>query len=195
MTRAITISRTYGSGGREVGLKLAGRLGIPFYDKELIALTAKEGNIERSILENHDEEAPGFNSYSFRSTPPYYQVAMTEKIYKAQAAVIRELARKGPCVIVGRCANYILDNSIDLFIFANMEERIRRILQKGTAFPEDGIREQINNIDKKRSEYHRYYSREKWGIMEDYDMCLNTGLTGTEGCVEAALTYISHIQI
>lgn len=194
MTRAITISRTYGSGGREVGLKLAGRLGIPFYDKELIALTAKEGNIERSILENHDEESPGFCSYSFRSTPPYYQMAMTEKIYKAQAAVIHELAKKGPCVIVGRCANYILDNSIDLFIFAKMEERVRRILQSGRTFPEDRIREQINNIDKKRAEYHQYYSKEKWGAMEDYDICLNTGLTGTEGCVEAALTYISHIH-
>lgn len=194
MTRTITISRTYGSGGREVGLKLAGRLNLPFYDKELITLTAREGNIDRALLEDHDEESPGFNSYSFRSTPPFYQIALTEKIYKAQAAVIKDLADRGPCVIVGRCANYILKDSIDIFIFAGMEDRVRRIVEKGVNITEDSIREQIINIDKKRSEYHRYYSREAWGAMEDYDICLNTGLAGVDGSVEAALAYIAAVQ-
>ena len=128
MNRAITISREYGSGGREIGEKLARRLGIPFYDKELIAMIAKEGNIETSVLEANDEVDPDFDNYSPRQVPPDYQIAMTQRIYAAQATVIRNLNDKGPCVIVGRCADAILPDAVNIFVFSDMENRINRIM-------------------------------------------------------------------
>lgn len=101
MNRAITISREYGSGGREIGEKLARRLGIPFYDKELIAMIAKEGNIETSVLEANDEVDPDFDNYSPRQVPPDYQIAMTQRIYAAQATVIRNLNDRGRALLWG----------------------------------------------------------------------------------------------
>ena len=108
MNRAITISREYGSGGREIGEKLAQRLGIPFYDKELIAMIAEEGNIETSVLEANDEVDSDLDNYSPRQVPPDYQIAMTQRIYAAQATVIRSLNDKGPCVIIGKGSNLLV---------------------------------------------------------------------------------------
>ena len=101
MNRVITISRQYGSGGRELGEKLAARLGIPFYDKELVGMIAREGKIETAVLEAYDEVEPDLDNYSLRDVPPDYQIAMTQKLYAAQCRVILDLAAKGPCVIVG----------------------------------------------------------------------------------------------
>ena len=176
MNRAITISREYGSGGREIGEKLARRLGIPFYDKELIAMIAKEGNIETSVLEANDEVDPDFDNYSPRQVPPDYQIAMTQRIYAAQATVIRNLNDKGPCVIVGRCADAILPDAVNIFVFSDMENRINRIMSLNPGLTRE------------------YYSTTQWGDMDAYDICLNSGLAGVEGCLEAALTYIKYVK-
>lgn len=194
MNRAITISRQYGSGGRELGEKLAGKLGIPFYDKELIAMIAKEGNIEPSVLEANDEVEPDLDNYSTRLIEPEYQIAMTQRIYTAQASVIKSLAEKGACVIVGRCADAILPDAVNIFVFADMESRIKRICSLNPQFSRDEAVNSINAVDRRRKAYHEYYSPIEWGKMDAYDICLNSGLTGVDGCLDAALTYISHIK-
>ena len=194
MNRAITISRQYGSGGRELGEKLAKKLGIPFYDKELIAMIAKEGNIEPSILEANDEVEPDLDNYSTRQIEPEYQIAMTQRIYTAQASVIRALADKGPCVIVGRCADAILPEAVNLFVFADLESRIQRIMSIHPDLSRDEAANSIAMVDRRRKAYHEYYSPIEWGKMDAYDICLNSGLIGVDGCLDAALTYISHVE-
>lgn len=194
MNRAITISREYGSGGREVGEKLAQKMGIPFYDKELIAMIAKEGNIETSVLEANDEVDPDLDNYSPRQIAPDYQIAMAQRIYAAQATVIRSLDEKGPCVIVGRCADAILPEAVNIFIFADMESRIARIMSLNPGLAREEAKASIMAVDKRRKAYHEYYSTTQWGEMSAYDICLNSGLVGVEGCLEAALTYIGYVK-
>lgn len=194
MNRVITISRQYGSGGRELGEKLAKRLGIPFYDKELINMIAKEGNIETAVLEAYDEVAPDFDNYSLRDVPPDYQIAQTQKLYAAQCRVISDLAAKGPCVMVGRCADAILADAVRIFVYADMERRKDRIAGLFPELSRDQVGKRIVTVDKKRKEYHEYYSTKDWGEMEGYDLCLNTGRTGVDGCLEAALAYMEHVK-
>lgn len=194
MNRAITISREYGSGGREIGEKLAVKLGIPFYDKELIAMIAKEGNIETSVLEANDEVDPDLDNYSPRLVSPDYQIAMTQRIYAAQAAVIRKLNEKGPCVIVGRCADAILPDAVNIFVFADMESRIGRIMSLNPGLSRDEAKASIQTIDRRRKAYHEYYATTQWGDMGAYDICLNSGLVGVEGCLASIMAYIEYIK-
>lgn len=194
MSRVITISRQYGSGGRELGEKLAARLGIPFYDKELVGMIAREGNIETALLEAYDEVEPDFDNYSLRDVPPDYQIAMTQKLYAVQCRVILDLAAKGPCVMVGRCADAILPEAVRLFVFADMDQRVKRISRLHPELPGDQVEKRIISVDRKRKAYHEYYSTKDWGEMEGYDLCLNTGKTGVDGCLEAALAYIGHVK-
>lgn len=194
MNRVITISRQYGSGGRELGEKLAERLGIPFYDKELINMIAKEGNIETAVLEAYDEVAPDFDNYSLRDVPPDYQIAQTQKLYAAQCRVINDLAAKGPCVMVGRCADAILADAVRIFVYADMERRKDRIAGLFPELTREQVEKRIVSVDKKRKAYHEYYSTKDWGEMGGYDLCLNTGLVGVDGCLEAAITYISFVK-
>ncbi len=193
MNKVITISRQYGSGGRELGEKLAQKLGIPFYDKELIKMIAKEGNIEASMVEAYDEVEPDFDNYSVRDIPPDYQIAMTQKIYSAQCKVIGDLAAKGPCVIVGRCADAILQDAVRIFVFAEMESRVRRIADLLPDLPADRLEKRIISVDRRRKAYHEYYSTKNWGEMEGYDLCLNSGKVGVDGCVETAAAYIGRV--
>lgn len=194
MSGVITVSRQYGSGGREMGEKLAIRLDIPFYDRNLIAMIAEEGNIEPSILEANDEVGPDLDNYSAREIQPDYQIAMTQRIYAAQATVIKKVAAATPCVIVGRCADAILQDAVNIFVFADMESRIKRIMSLYPEYNEDKARAVIAATDKKRRAYHEYYSTIAWGTMEAYDICLNSGLAGVDGCLDAALTYITHVK-
>lgn len=190
MNKVITISRQYGSGGRELGEKLAQKLGIPFYDKELIKMIAKEGNMEAAMVEAYDEVEPDFDNYSGRDIPPDYQIAMTQKIYSAQSRVISDLASKGPCVIVGRCADAILPEAVRIFAFADMENRIRRIADRLPGLTADKLEKRIISVDSRRKAYHEYYSTKGWGEMDGYDLCLNTGKAGLNGCLETAEAYI-----
>ena len=119
---------------------------------------------------------------------------MTQRIYAAQATVIRNLNEKGPCVIVGRCADAILPDAINIFVFSDMENRIRRIMSLNPGLSREEAKASILAVDKKRKAYHEYYSTTQWGDMDAYDICLNSGLAGVEGCLEAALTYIKYVR-
>ena len=137
---------------------------------------------------------PDFDNYSPRQVPPDYQIAMTQRIYAAQATVIRNLNDKGPCVIVGRCADAILPDAVNIFVFSDMENRINRIMSLNPGLTREEAKASILAVDKRRKAYHEYYSTTQWGDMDAYDICLNSGLAGVEGCLEAALTYIKYVK-
>ena len=198
----ITISREYGSGGREIGRQLASRLGIAYYDKKLIIQEEKKSGIDENLFDNVEERANDSLIYSLamglyasaNHTVNIADLTMNDRIYKVQSDVIKQVASEGPCVIVGRCADHILrglPNCVNLFIHASMENRARRAIEVYKQ-PEDGILDLLVRMDKRRRSYHNYYSDEKWGDAHSYHISLDSGVIGIEAAVEVILCYLSH---
>jgi len=190
----ITVGRQYGSGGRYVARLLAEKLEIPFYDKELLAEVAKDSGFCQDLLEEHDERNTRNFLFSMMSgTQPmgetgsmYMDMPLNHRIFLAQFDTIRRIAAQGPCVIVGRCADYVLrdqENVLNVFIKADKEERIRRIVEYYGA---DAYRaeEMIKKSDKQRASYYNYYATGTWGDVNNYDLCVDTGALGIMGAVE-----------
>lgn len=194
MKRVITISREYGSGGRELGVRLSEQLGIPFYDKELITLAAKEGNIEKTLLQINDEVSPDLTAYSSYLNKTHYQLTMSQQMFEIQAKIIRDLAEKGPCIIVGRCADSILKNSLNLFVYADIQYRVQKKCEIDQDMPPGKMEEFIKSMDKKRKEYYEFYTGKMWGLAEHYHLCLDSGLVGVDGCLETVLAYMKYID-
>ncbi len=189
----ITIGREFGSGGREIGLKLAEKLDIPFYDKELILETAKKTKLEESIVEKFDEKYafPGFHTSNLFDI---YQMPMSDRIYIAQADVIREIAEKGSAVIVGRCADYILEDDPDcfkIFITAPMKEKIERKREILEGKSDKEIENHIEKIDKKRSKYYSYYTDGIWGKASTYNLCVDSSVLGIDGTVDLIINAVN----
>lgn len=195
MNKIITIGRQFGSGGREVGLRLAQELGIPFYDKELVSLAAQQGELSPGILEQYEESTSiPLSLYASSGIYAMYQQPITEQIYCAQYNIIKELASKGPCVIVGRCADYILKGqTVNVFVHADLPTRIQRKVEMGIGVPPEKMKAHILATDKKRKHYYQHYTSQDWGRMENYDLCLNTSLVGIEGSVATILSYLSYL--
>ena len=172
----ITIAREYGSGGRLIGERLAKNLDIPFYDKELILMAAKKSGLSEEYIRRTEQIKSASFLYSLYMTSQV--LPMSDQIFLVQSKIIRELAEKGPCVIVGRCADYVLrnmDHCLNVFIHAPIDERIRRAAdeyQDESANMEDYIRKQ----DKKRSSYYNYFSQNKWGNVHNYHLAINSTL-------------------
>jgi cytidylate kinase len=172
----ITIAREYGSGGRLIGERLAKNLDIPFYDKELILMAAKKSGLSEEYIRRTEQIKSASFLYSLYMTSQV--LPMSDQIFLVQSKIIRELAEKGPCVIVGRCADYVLrnmDHCLNVFIHAPIDERIRRAVdeyQDESANMEDYIRKQ----DKKRSSYYNYFSQNKWGNVHNYHLAINSTL-------------------
>ncbi|MBQ9911849.1 MAG: cytidylate kinase-like family protein [Firmicutes bacterium] len=183
--RIITISREFGSGGRTIGRRTAEKLGIPCYDAELVQKIAEEsGYAEAYVREEGEETAGGWLStiLSDRTNGLTNQ----DKIWNIQSKVITELAEKGPCVIVGRCADYILREKADLltvFIHASMEKRAERIV-KEYGEREETPEQRLKDKDKRRAAYHRFYTDMKWGQAQNYDICLDSGELGLDKCID-----------
>lgn len=189
----ITIGRQLGSGGREIGEKLSLQLGISFYDKELIFLASKESGLGKEFFERADEKRriPIFGglfglkgSMSVEPFSDYY--LSNETLFKIQSDVIRELADKGSCLFVGRCADYILKEHprcLNIFITADMDERVKRIaaIHKVT---EKKAAEIIQKSDKQREGYYNYFSNKVWGAAESYHLCINSSVLGIDGSME-----------
>mgnify|MGYP002531376589 FL=1 len=199
--RIITISRQFGSGGHEVGMRLAKRLGVKFYDKELVDLLAKDGKYDVDFIEANEEKCsppmcpimPGF------AMPVFYQDLPSDLIYKGQSKLIRSLAERGPCVVVGRCADYILRNMnpVDCFIYGSLDERINRkmsMIPEGLDLTRQEIKKRIIDVDKKRAKYYEFYADRRWGKMEDYDLCISTDNIGVDGAVETIMAYLEHCK-
>lgn len=190
--KIITISRAFGSGGRSIGKEVAQRLGIPFYDKELVEAVAKESGFHADFIEEAGEYAPVTSSFLFSiavSPNPMnmmHTMSMADQLFVYQTNVIRSLADKGPCVIVGRCADYILrdrTDSLHVFIHADMAHRAERIVRlygETKQSPE----KRLNDKDSKRKIYYKHYTNRNWGEAQNYHLCLNSGLIGVEKCAD-----------
>ncbi len=200
MRSIITIGRQFGTGGHEIGEKLAEKLGIKCYDKELIKRVAKESGLCDEILEIHDERPTSsflynlvMDTYSFGITNSnYVDMPLSHKVFLAQFDTIKKIAAEGPCVIVGRCADYALadyDNVLNLFIYGKMENRIERIMEK-YSIPEKDARDMVLKKDKQRSSYYNYYSTKKWGKAETYDLCVDSTVLGRDGTVELLYQFV-----
>ena len=195
MDKVITISREFGSGGRELGVKLADKLGIPFYDKELISMAADDINIAEDAFQHYDEHIvvhDPLDRQFYHAFSEVYQIPMSDQIFVAQSNVIRRLASYGPCIIVGRCADMILTDSLNLSIYAKMKDRIRRMLELESEAESDGkeMERRIREVDRKRKEYYQYYTGNTWGRAQNYHLCLDSGPVGVEGCLRAVLAYL-----
>ena len=187
MNKVIAVSRQFGSGGREFGIKLAHELNIPFYDKDLISMAAQNSNISEDYMRHYDESAPSLFSHSLYA---YYQMPMTDQIFIAQSNLIKKLAKQGPCVIIGRCADVILEDSVKIFIYADLKKRFERKLKIDTGVPVDKLEKHILATDKKRKKYYEYYTDQKWGVADNHNLCIDSSIVGVDGCVETALTFL-----
>ena len=185
LNRVITISREFGSGGRTIGRKVAEKLGIPCYDAELIQKIAEESGYTTDYIKEEGEYAAG-GWLSTVFTDRTMGLTNQDKLWNIQSRVIEELAEKGSCVIVGRCADYILRdkaNCLNVFIHASMERRAERIIRE-YGEREDSPEQRLKEKDKRRAAYHRFYTDMKWGHAQNYHICLDSGELGIDRCVE-----------
>lgn len=188
----VTISREYGSGGREIGEKLAQALGFSFYDKDLLKLIAEKSGIKEEILKKADEEAanPLFAPYY----PPHIDPgSLNDRVFKMQAELIKEKAATENCIIVGRCGNYILDdmeNAVHVFIYADQEERIDRIMARHNLEDREMAEKLVKKTDKHRRGYYQFYTELRWGRAEGYDIMIDSGLLGIDGTVAVLKTIV-----
>lgn len=211
MNTIITIGRQYGSGGREVGQKLAAHYGIKFYDNELLTKVVKESGFCPEIVEQQDERPTNsflynlvMDTYSFGfSGSAFSDMPISQKVFLAQYDTIKKIAKEeGACVIIGRCADCALadfSNVINLFMHASEEFRLAR----AAAYPDvpeedkhnpDKLRDYILRKDKQRQSYYNYYSMKKWGRADTYDMTIDTGLLGIEGTVNLLTQVIEDFE-
>lgn len=200
MKKVITISREYGSGGREIGQKLAERLGIPFYDNEIISRAAKETGFAEAAFERAEEKATNSLLYSIAMGMNVYAnqesgfagLSLDDRIFLAQSNVIRKVAEEGPCVIVGRCADYILKdckNVVNIFIHASIDFRIERAT-KLYDLPKATAAEQVLKNDKRRANYYKYHAGDKWANMKNYDLAIRSDFGGIDHSVDIISTFL-----
>lgn len=200
MKTIITIGRQFGSGGKEIGIRVAKELGIPFYDKELLQKAAEKSGLCQKIFENFDEKprsllySIAMDSYMFSLPGSGAGESLEQQVYLATYNTIRHIAEQGPCVIIGRCADYALaddPNHLSLFICAPMEDRIRRVAERQN-ISQEKARQLIVKTDKRRASYYEYYSARKWGAVESYDFCVNSSYLGLGGTVEMIQAIVAH---
>lgn len=193
--KVITISRQYGSGGRIVAQKLAEKLNIPFYDNELINLAAEKTGLSKECFHEAESASTGNLLLSLTTLTPTidsYGLPLNEKIFLVQSQVIKEVAEQGSCVIVGRCADYVLaeyPNCINIFIHADLEERVQRATQLyhlDSKHPESDVLK----TDKKRAGYYSYFTGHKWGKLENYDLAIDTSKMALDDIVDVLKYYI-----
>ena len=186
--RIITIGREFGSGGRTIGREVAKKLGIPCYDQELIVKMAEESGFTREYVEKESENASlgSWAASALGMDGSYTAPTNQDRLWAVQSRIIREIAEKESCVIVGRCADVILEDKADLlrvFIHADFEARAKRIVEKygETEVPTE---KRLRDKDKRRALYYQFYTDRKWGDIENYDIILNSSALGLERCVD-----------
>ena len=196
----ITIARQFGSGGHEIGRRLAEKLDIPIYDKELITHAAEESGLSEEILHYFDEKPTNSLLYSL-STGSYsmsdggvvnYSLPVNQQVFQAQFDAIRSLSEKSSCVIVGRCADYVLEKHeglVSVFLYADLNDRMARVAEYDhISLPE--AKNRINKSDKRRANYYNFYSGKKWGMAGTYDLCINTSVIGYDNAVELIAQFV-----
>ena len=201
MNKIITISRQYGSGGREIGEKLAKKLDIPFYDNALIEKAAKESGLIEAFFEDTERHAGNSLLYALYRGVQADRIgtsvlSMEDNIYLAQANVIRKVAQEGPCVIIGRCSDYILEdmkNVVNIFIHADLEFRKERAINIDGVDPKKA-ESVIATKDKRRVNYYNFHASKKWGIANNYDLCINSSSCGIDNAVELIYSFIRNCE-
>lgn len=198
----VTIGRQYGSGGGEVGKKLAEALGVHCYDKDILRMNSFESGIKESYFHMADE-LPGNkllykiigNLIPEQGAPSFgSDLVSADNLFRFQSEVIRKLAAEESCVFIGRCADYVLEGSeglVRIFLYADMEARVQRIREK-KFYEEKDIVKNIHRMDKERRDYHRYYTGRSWEDVENYDLMLNTAPLGVDGTVKEILDYLKN---
>ncbi len=199
MSKVITISREFGSGGREIGFRIASELGIPFYDKEIISMAAENSDIAERVFHDFDEkfakEHRAFPEYiSVNPFSNLYEIPISDQIFVAQSQVIRNLEKQGPCVIIGRCSDMIIEDGFRIYVCSSMKKRMDRIKNLENYEDVKTLEAKIRSIDKKRKDYYQYYSGNEWGNPRNYHISLNSALLGVDGCVELAMKAIGKIE-
>ncbi len=207
MNTIITVGRQFGSGGREIGKMVADKYGIKYYDKELLSRAAKESGFCEEMIQNHDERPTNsflynlvMDTYSFGyNASSFVDMPISHKVFLAQFDTIKKIAEEGPCVIVGRCADYALsdfDNVLNLFIHADEDFKIKRIKERfADVTTDEQAREMMNKKDKQRQSYYNYYSSKKWGRSDSYDLSINSSILGIEGTVKFITQYIEDFEL
>ncbi len=198
----ITIARQYGTGGREIGLALASLLGVKAYGKELINIAAEKLGFSEDILHTADEKQPSSLLFSIAtgSLPHampnmHYDMPINDKLFSAQADIIREAASEESNVFIGRCADYILKDEPSLlrvYIYAPIEYRIKHVMSSN-GVDEDEARDMIEKMDKRKSNYYKFYTGKKWGKYENYDLMINSSLLGIDGTAEVIADVVRDI--
>lgn len=191
MNTIITIGRQYGSGGREIGVRLAEKLGVPFYDKELLKKAAEQSGLCEALFDSYDER-PASLLYSIAmdsyiiSKPGGNEDTLEEQVHLAVVKAIRQAAEQGGCVIIGRCADWVLEGNprlLSTFIYAPLEKRIERVAQRENLSVEKA-RTMIQRTDKCRAAYYEYDSNKTWGAVDSYQLCLDSSCMGLEAAVD-----------
>lgn len=205
MSLVVTIGRQYGSGGRDVGQKIAEAFGIPFYDKEIVDMAAEKSEFNPEALKNVDERATNSFLYSVASgglsfhgihAPSRYDMPINDRLFIVESEIIKEVAAKGDCVIVGRSADYVLESAEDvdvlsIFVYGSLAYRVKRVV-KALKMTESKARDLVVKTDKRRRSYYEYYTSNDWGVMSNYDLCLNTEKLGIDESAEMVIEYIKH---
>ena len=197
----LTIGRQFGSGGREIGQRLAKELGIGYYDKELISVAAKESGLCEDVFERADERASNGLSYAFTMGyssflggmfAPYNDILSNDGLFKIQSDAIRTLAERESCVLVGRCADYILRDDpacLSFFIHSSVESRIQKIVERQGVTVEEA-RSLMEKTDKSRAAYYNYYTNKAWGMSSTYDLSIDASVLGIDGTVDFMKTFV-----
>ena len=204
MNTVITIGRQFGSAGREIGEKVAEYFGIKCFDKDLLTRAAQESGFCEEMIKNHDERPTNsflynlvMDTYSFGyNNSSFVDMPISHKVFLAQFDTIKKIADEGPCVIVGRCADYALadrSNVVDLFIYSDEASKIKRIMERYD-LSEAKAKDMIVKKDKQRQSYYNYYSSKKWGRADSYDLCINSGVLGVVGTVNLIVQYVEDFE-
>ena len=200
----ITIARQYGSGGREIGEKIAAALGIPLYDKEIIKDVAAQGELHVDVIKKSEETAANSLLYTlamgsnvFGASMAFgYKMPLNDKLFILQSEVIKEYAKEESCVIIGRCADYVLrdeDKLFRIFVYADLDHRQSRIAAKHPEIKPAQIIDVINKTDKRRSSYYNFYTGNKWGKYDNYDIAINSSTLGIEGAADLIVASVKRM--
>lgn len=205
MNTIITIGRQFGSGGREIGQKLAENFGIKYYDKELLSRAAKESGFCEEMIQNHDERPTNsflynlvMDTYSFGYNSSFVDMPISHKVFLAQFDTIKKIASEGPCVIVGRCADYALQdyqNCLNIFIHSDEKFKVKYIMNRfDDITTEQKAIDMMNKKDKQRQSYYNYYTSKKWGRADNYDLSINSSILGIDGTVKLITQFVEDFE-
>lgn len=203
MNSVITIGRQYGSDGRAIGEKLSAYYNIPFYDKDILARASKESGICEDLFKDNDEKKTSSFLFSLAMDSTFLgygvgfgtgdvEMPLSQKIFLAQFDTIKNIAKEGPCVIVGRCADYVLEeepNVIRVFVHADFEKRCRRVMERDDLSEKKALDAVMKN-DKQRMSYYNYYTNNKWGDSNNYNITVDSGIVGVDGAVEVIRSFV-----